>query len=101
MCGLAGFWGHGTSRDIASARIRAMTDVLHHRGPDDSGTWLDDVNGVAFGHRRLSIVDLSAAGHQPMASHSGRSVIVFNGEIYNHEELRRELESSGLRMHGG
>jgi asparagine synthase (glutamine-hydrolysing) len=72
--------------------IRQMTDMLIHRGPDDSGSWIDEPVGVALGHRRLSILDLSPAGHQPMISISGRYVIVFNGEVYNHLDLRRELE---------
>jgi asparagine synthase (glutamine-hydrolysing) len=69
-----------------------MADALTHRGPDDSGTWVDEGAGIAFGHRRLSIIDLSAAGHQPMRSHTGRFVIVYNGEIYNHLEIRAEVE---------
>jgi asparagine synthase (glutamine-hydrolysing) len=72
-----------------------MTDALAHRGPDDAGAWADEDAGIVFGHRRLSILDLSPAGHQPMASVSGRYVIVFNGEIYNHRELRARLESHG------
>lgn len=72
-----------------------MTDALVHRGPDDAGIWLDDAAGVALGHRRLSIVDLSPAGHQPMPSEDGRQVLVFNGEIYNHHHLRSELEAAG------
>lgn len=73
-----------------------MAAALAHRGPDDAGVWLDPASGLALGHRRLAILDLSAAGHQPMASASGRVVIAFNGEIYNHLELRRELEAAGL-----
>jgi asparagine synthase (glutamine-hydrolysing) len=69
-----------------------MTDAIVHRGPDDSGAWVDEAHGVALGHRRLSIVDLSPAGHQPMTSSSARYVIVFNGEIYNYRELRADLE---------
>lgn len=73
-----------------------MTDALLHRGPDDGGTWTDGASGIALGHRRLAIVDLSPAGHQPMASASGRWVIAFNGEIYNHQAIRRELEAIDL-----
>lgn len=72
-----------------------MVRTLAHRGPDDAGVWVDDVTGVALAHRRLAILDLSAAGHQPMASACGRFVIAFNGEIYNHAELRSELEERG------
>jgi asparagine synthase (glutamine-hydrolysing) len=75
-----------------------MTRALVHRGPDDEGIWLDAEAGIAFGHRRLSIVDLSAAGHQPMHSASGRFVITLNGEIYNYEDLRRELTGQGHRV---
>lgn len=69
-----------------------MTDAITHRGPDDDGVWVDSTDGIALGHRRLSIVDLSPQGHQPMTSSSGRYVIAFNGEIYNHRALRAELE---------
>jgi asparagine synthase (glutamine-hydrolysing) len=69
-----------------------MTDEIVHRGPDDGGVWVDAQTGVALGHRRLSILDLSPQGHQPMISLSGRYVIAFNGEVYNHQELRKELE---------
>ncbi|EDN70193.1 asparagine synthase (glutamine-hydrolyzing) [Beggiatoa sp. PS] len=72
-----------------------MGDKLIHRGPDDSGIWINKESGVAFVHRRLSIIDLSAAGHQPMVSHCGRYILVFNGEIYNFTELRQQLQEMG------
>ena len=95
MCGIAGiWWANGQSKETAEAVAAAMTAQLHHRGPDASGVWCRPEAGIALGHARLSILDLSAAGAQPMASASGRYVIVFNGEIYNHLELREELEAS-------
>lgn len=75
--------------------VRSMAGRLYHRGPDDAGAWADEAAGMALGHRRLAIVDLSAAGHQPMASGIGRYVLVFNGEIYNHLALRAELQAAG------
>jgi asparagine synthase (glutamine-hydrolysing) len=79
-----------------------MADALHHRGPDDGGVWVDEAEGIALGHRRLSILDLSPAGHQPMASGGGRYVIAFNGEVYNHLELRQELNRhASLAMTAG
>jgi asparagine synthase (glutamine-hydrolysing) len=96
MCGLVGFFRpEGLSAASRDGIIKAITATLAHRGPDDSGTWVDAVSGIALGHRRLSILDLSSAGHQPMSSASGRYVIVFNGEIYNHLQLRKELERLG------
>jgi asparagine synthase (glutamine-hydrolysing) len=95
MCGIAGFVHFGTERDVSSSRLMTMLKPIHHRGPDDGGIWVDDQHGVALGHRRLSILDLSPAGHQPMTSACGRFTIVFNGEIYNHLELRNNLEKSG------
>ncbi len=93
MCGLAGFLRAGGSGPASSEEsLRAMTDRLVHRGPDASGAWLDDEAGIAFGHRRLAILDLSPAGLQPMISSSGRYVIVINGEIYNHAELRATID---------
>jgi asparagine synthase (glutamine-hydrolysing) len=94
MCGLAGFL---SSIPVSDAHIvlRRMTDVIRHRGPDDHGFFLHD-NRVALGHRRLSIVDLSG-GHQPMTNEDGSVVIVFNGEIFNHAEVRPELERRGHR----
>ena len=77
-----------------------MTAALTHRGPDDAGHWYEPETGVALGHRRLSILDLSPEGHQPMISASGRYVIVFNGEVYNFAELRRNLEPDGFRFRG-
>jgi asparagine synthase (glutamine-hydrolysing) len=75
--------------------VTRMAEAIAHRGPDDSGVWVDANHGVAFGHRRLAIIDLTSAGHQPMASASGRHVMIFNGEIYNHLEVRHALESEG------
>jgi asparagine synthase (glutamine-hydrolysing) len=97
MCGFAGFlggaalFGGGRAAPVASA----MAGSIRHRGPDHGGNWLDPDAGVAFAHRRLAIVDLSAAGDQPMESHSGRYVTIYNGEIYNHLDLRRQLEEAG------
>ena len=93
MCGLAGFitkQNHDTG--YLESIVTRMALAIQHRGPDDAGAWVDAEAGIALGHRRLSIVDLSAAGHQPMLSASGRFVLVFNGEVYNHLEIRRELE---------
>lgn len=93
MCGLTGFW-QPIPADPEALRALAlrMAARIAHRGPDDADAWVDATAGLALGHRRLSIVDLSPAGHQPMASPSGRFVIAFNGEIYNHLDLRCELE---------
>jgi asparagine synthase (glutamine-hydrolysing) len=77
-----------------------MSATLHHRGPDDGGLWVDAAQGIVLAFRRLAIVDLTPAGHQPMVSHSGRHVIVFNGEIYNFLEIRRDLEKAGQRFVG-
>ena len=79
---------------------RQMTGLLAHRGPDDEGLWVDPASGVAIGQRRLAVLDLSPSGHQPMMSQSGRSIVTFNGEIYNFRALRRRLESDGVRFHG-
>ncbi|MEM6971950.1 MAG: asparagine synthase (glutamine-hydrolyzing) [Pseudomonadota bacterium] len=94
MCGLAGMLWQPGERDGESvtADLAAMTGAIATRGPDDTGHWYDAVAGVGLGHRRLSILDLSPAGHQPMLSASGRYVMVYNGEIYNHLDLRAALE---------
>ena len=94
MCGLAGFLlGHGAGGDPRQV-LGAMTDAIIHRGPDSQGHWLDAASGIALGHRRLAVLDLSPAGAQPMQSASGRFVLVFNGEIYNHLDLRREMQNA-------
>ena len=101
MCGFAGIL---TTRGVAQAELeghtRRMIGPIAHRGPDDSGVWADEGAGVAFGFRRLAILDLSPNGHQPMRSPSGRFVMVFNGEVYNFGDLRRELEPQGYRFRG-
>ena len=97
MCGIAGLWRLGGARlSELEHQSRVMAGAIAHRGPDDSGVWCDQEYGLALAHQRLAILDLSLAGHQPMASHTGRFVIAFNGEIYNHLELRYELESGKL-----
>ena len=101
MCGITGFLTSSAETEFEMKLVVArMADQLIHRGPDDSGVWVDRQAGVAFGHRRLSILDLSPDGHQPMHSESGRYVIVFNGEVYNFDELRSTLESKGHRFRG-
>ena len=95
MCGLVGFLGGVAGEGGDEALLRCMSDTLIHRGPDDGGTWFDSEQRIGFGHRRLAIVDLSPAGHQPMVSGSGRYVTAFNGEIYNHLDIRAELEELG------
>jgi asparagine synthase (glutamine-hydrolysing) len=94
MCGIAGYLTLDAGQhNLAVAK--AMTDAILHRGPDSDGQWLDETTGVALGMRRLAIIDLSPAGAQPMISACGRYVLVFNGEIYNHKELRAALEGEG------
>ena len=100
MCGFAGFLcPKGLPRN-AEQHTRRMIATLAHRGPDDEGIWLDHEAGIAFGHRRLSIVDLSSHGHQPMVSASGRYVLNYNGEVYNFQRLRKELRSLGHSFRG-
>ena len=91
MCGIVGYWSR---KRPADARLAAqMADRIRHRGPDSAGEWIDSRKEIALAHRRLSIIDLSPAGHQPMVSPCGRYVISFNGEIYNHLDIRRALEA--------
>lgn len=103
MCGIAGFLGDGpwSQNDAAGSVLRRMADAIKARGPDDWGVW-HDAKVIGLAHRRLSILDLSSAGHQPMVSDDGRYVISFNGEIYNHLDLRRELnnQSTGVAWRG-
>lgn len=101
MCGIAGAWHRdGGSAEDLGRLVASMTDRLAHRGPDDSGVWTSAPAGIALGHRRLSIIDLSPTGHQPMQSRDGRYVISYNGEIYNFGDLRTELETQGVRFRG-
>ena len=107
MCGLVGFIESTKKRAVEKWPhiLTQLGSTIAHRGPDDSGVWLDMNAGVGLSHRRLSILDLSQEGHQPMISASGRFVLAFNGEIYNHLLLRKELErnknlpSNGWRGH--
>lgn len=101
MCGLAGIFSSGRWKSEELQRITLrMSDAIAHRGPDDDGVWVDAAAGIGLGFRRLAIVDLSEQGHQPMRSASGRYIIIFNGEVYNHRSIRRDLESSGCRFRG-
>jgi asparagine synthase (glutamine-hydrolysing) len=102
MCGIAGFWdpARHLDADAAAAAIARMTRAIRHRGPDDAGSWRDADAGLWLGHRRLSVIDLSPEGRQPMLSASGRYAMVFNGEVYNHRRLRPELEAAGARFRG-
>ena len=94
MCGLTGILNAGKDLDSQESTLGQMADAIRHRGPDDKGIWTDAQAGIGLAHRRLSILDLSPQGHQPMVSPGGRYVIVFNGEVYNFKTLRRELDSS-------
>ncbi len=102
MCGVAGLWDpHARGGpDRLAAMAARMTGALHHRGPDAGDVWCDAAAGLALGHRRLSIIDLSPTGAQPMHSSCGRFVLSFNGEVYNFNELRPELEALGRRFRG-
>lgn len=98
MCGIVGIINNH-SKNISST-IENMAKTLRHRGPDDVGVWVDESKGVALGHTRLSVIDLTSEGHQPMVSPSGRYVITYNGEVYNFKELRCELESKDYVFRG-
>ncbi|MEW6469832.1 MAG: asparagine synthase (glutamine-hydrolyzing) [Bacteroidota bacterium] len=98
MCGINGIWGL-QDKELSAAKVRAMNGSLAHRGPDDEGTYVQE--GIALGHRRLSIIDLSAAGHQPMTFDEGRFTIVYNGELYNYRELKFDLQRAPSGSGGG
>ncbi len=102
MCGIAGvlYPEPKLTNDEFSSLVKAMGDTLVHRGPDDSGEWVNSTMGIGLAHRRLSIIDLSPQGHQPMMSGNGRYVIVFNGEIYNYKKIRGHLEKVGVQFKG-
>lgn len=102
MCGITGIYNFTGGQDKRSlqATLDAMTDTLTHRGPDSRGTWIDGERGVGLGHRRLAIRDLSRSGNQPMVSASQRYVIIYNGEVYSHQEISLDLEKCGRRMRG-
>jgi len=93
MCGFAGILGQSPTGSSISD-LRSMAKLIEHRGPDAQGEWIDSEQGLFLIHRRLAIIDVTAAGEQPMVSKTGRYVIVFNGEIYNNKELRSEIESN-------
>src|ERR1043165_1064116 len=98
MCGIAGLIDQNPETPM-----RAMLNAIEHRGRDDEGLWtsqvVNEAGRVCFGHRRLSIIDTSSAGHQPMKSNDGRFVVMLNGEIYNYRELRQQLQSKGHQFH--
>ena len=102
MCGITGLLdlNHSHPAETLQATVKQMSDALRHRGPDDRGEWADSENGLALGFRRLAILDLTQAGHQPMLSADDRYVIVFNGEVYNFNQLRTELASLGHAFRG-
>ena len=102
MCGIAGYLtvDNRRSKGEMIAIANEMANAIEHRGPDCSGTWASEKIGLALAHRRLSIIDLSTNGNQPMQSENRQYVIVFNGEIYNHRELRQELLACGRSFRG-
>ena len=102
MCGFAGFLQPSTAidHDRSMRIVRAMAAPIDHRGPDSEGALVDAGRGLALAFRRLAIMDLSEAGHQPMVSRTGRLTIVFNGEIYNSAELRERVEAKGIALRG-
>ncbi|MDB4914891.1 MAG: hypothetical protein JWM95_2535 [Gemmatimonadetes bacterium] len=101
MCGIAGLWCQGPSRarNAIESVVERMACAIAHRGPDGQGVWFDQHAGIGLGHRRLAVIDLTPEGSQPMWSASGRYVTVFNGEIYNFEEMRRDLSGQAWRGH--
>jgi asparagine synthase (glutamine-hydrolysing) len=100
MCGLAGYWRFDINQTVVQllSDVTPMAAALNHRGPDGLGTWADALTGFAMAHRRLAILDLSPSGHQPMTSATGRFVMAYNGEIYNHNSIRAELQAQGCAI---
>src|SRR5689334_6688050 len=97
MCGIAGIIKF--SGAVRAEEVKRMTDAIAHRGPDGEGCWISKNGKTGLGHRRLSIIDLSAAGAQPMLSEDRRYAIIFNGEIYNYLEIRETLVKKGFPFH--
>ena len=102
MCGIVGILDrfNNFSTEILNATVKSMSNRVNHRGPDSSGLWFDDKYGISIGHERLSIIDLSERGSQPMMSSDERFVIAYNGEIYNSEDLRTELSNYKVKFRG-
>jgi asparagine synthase (glutamine-hydrolysing) len=98
MCGIVGIYNHGCREEVGDTVLQQMRDSMTHRGPDDSGVYIAPDRSLGLGHRRLSIIDLSAAARQPMCDDTGKFWVTFNGEIYNYLELRSELEKDGVRF---
>src|ERR1700687_2609933 len=99
MCGIVGAFSFTSSGfRVTESYITQMRDVMAHRGPDGAGTWISDDGRVGMGHRRLAIIDLSEAAAQPMCNEDGSLWVVFNGEIYNHADIRAELEQCGRNI---
>ena len=100
MCGIAGLVDLKRQLDSNELALQAkqMADALHHRGPDMGGQWTDAPSGLALAFRRLAIIDLTPSGHQPMLSANGRFAIVYNGEVYNYQEIRQQLLDDGCRF---
>ncbi len=98
MCGICGILATSDNFTCDEATVTAMRDTMPHRGPDDAGSWADPRHRVALGHRRLSIVDLSPAGHNPMPNEDGTVWITYNGEVYNHAPLRDGARGEGPRL---
>ena len=98
MCGIVGIFNYNSSEPISENLLIEMRDTMVHRGPDGEGIWISSDRRIGFGHRRLSIIDLSESANQPMSNEDGTIWITYNGEIYNHMEIRPELEAKGHRF---